>query len=63
MSTALGNAGQTSLPELLPVNNPVSERETLPKYEAILNIASVGIAFTKDRACQYANRVFKELFT
>ena len=42
--------------------NAVSEHETLLKYEAILNNASVGIAFTKDRAFQHANRAFEELF-
>jgi diguanylate cyclase (GGDEF)-like protein/PAS domain S-box-containing protein len=39
-----------------------TEHETLLKYEAILNNASVGIAFTKDRAFQHANRAFEELF-
>ncbi len=39
-----------------------SEHETLLKYEAILQNASVGIAFTKDRAFQHANRAFEELF-
>ncbi|MEP7155945.1 MAG: EAL domain-containing protein [Betaproteobacteria bacterium] len=39
-----------------------SEHETLLKYEAILNNASVGIAFTRDRAFQHANRAFEELF-
>jgi diguanylate cyclase (GGDEF)-like protein/PAS domain S-box-containing protein len=38
------------------------EHETLLKYEAILQNASVGIAFTKDRAFQHANRAFEELF-
>ena len=40
----------------------MSEHETLLKYEAILNNASVGIAFTRDRAFQHANRAFEELF-
>ena len=62
MSTALGNAGQTSLPESPPVGNAVSEHETLLKYEAILNYAFVGIAFTKDGAFQHANRAFEESF-
>ena len=39
-----------------------SDQETLLKYEAIINNASVGIAFTKDRAFQHANRAFEELF-
>ena len=39
-----------------------SNQETLLKYEAIINNASVGIAFTKDRAFQHANRAFEELF-
>ena len=62
MSTTLGNAGQTSIPELPPVSNAVAEHQTLLKYEAILNKASVGIAFTKDRAFQHAHRAFEELF-
>ena len=57
-----GDAGQTSLPESSPAGSGVSEHETLLKYEAILNNASVGIAFTKDRAFQHANRAFEELF-
>ncbi len=40
----------------------VSEHETLLKYEAILDNASVGIAFTRDRVFQHANRAFEELF-
>jgi diguanylate cyclase (GGDEF)-like protein/PAS domain S-box-containing protein len=48
------------------VPNPAApladEHETLLKYEAILQNASVGIAFTKDRAFQHANRAFEELF-
>ena len=56
------DAGQTSLPETSPASSGVSEHETLLKYEAILNNASVGIAFTKDRAFQHANRAFEELF-
>ena len=58
----LRNVGQNCLPETSPVGNGVSEHETLLKYEAILNNASVGIAFTKDRAFQHANRAFEELF-
>ncbi len=45
-----------------PVATAASEHEMLLKYEAILNNASVGIAFTKDRAFQHANRAFEELF-
>ena len=62
MSTLSRNTGQTSLPESPPVGIAVSEHETLLKYEAILNNASVGIAFTRDRAFQHANRAFEELF-
>ena len=40
----------------------VSEHETLLKYEAILDNASVGIAFTHDRMFQHTNRAFEELF-
>jgi diguanylate cyclase (GGDEF)-like protein/PAS domain S-box-containing protein len=40
----------------------MNEHETLLKYEAILDNASVGIAFTKDRTFQHANRAFEELF-
>ena len=40
----------------------VSEQVTLLKYEAILDNASVGIAFTKDRVFHHANRAFEELF-
>jgi diguanylate cyclase (GGDEF)-like protein/PAS domain S-box-containing protein len=39
-----------------------SEHETLMKYEAILNNASVGIAYTKDRIFQHANNAFETLF-
>ena len=39
-----------------------AEHETLMKYEAILNNASVGIAFTKDRIIQHANSAFESLF-
>ncbi len=38
------------------------ERDDLLKYEAILNNASVGIAFTRDRILHHANRAFEELF-
>ena len=62
MGTPTGHTGQTFPPESLPVGNAVSEHETLLKYEAILNNASVGIAFTRDRAFQHANRAFEELF-
>ena len=62
MSTTLGNAGQTSLPESPPVSNAVAEHQTLLNYEAMLNDASVDIAFTKDRAFQHAHRPFGELF-
>lgn len=62
MGTPTGHAGQSFPPESLPVGSAVSEHETLLKYEAILNNASVRIAFTKDRAFQHANRAFEELF-
>ena len=62
MSYFLPNAGQSALPVSAPAGNHVAEFETLLKYEAILNNASVGIAFTKDRAFQHANRAFEELF-
>ena len=62
MSTIPPNAGQSGLPVSTPAGNHVAELETLLKYEAILNNASVGIAFTKDRAFQHANRAFEELF-
>ena len=39
-----------------------SEHETMLRYEAILNNASVGIAFTKDRIFQHANSAFETLF-
>ena len=43
-------------------NAAASNQKTLLKYAAIINNASVGIAFTKDRAFQHANRAFEELF-
>lgn len=39
-----------------------SERQALLKYQAILNNASVGIAFTKDRRFHHANPAFEEMF-
>ncbi|MEO8383968.1 MAG: EAL domain-containing protein [Betaproteobacteria bacterium] len=62
MGSLLSNAGQSALPVSQPAGNHVAEFETLLKYEAILNNASVGIAFTKDRSFQHANRAFEELF-
>lgn len=62
MVTPTRHAGQTYSPEPPPVGKVVSEHETLLKYEAILNNASVGIAFTKDRVIQHANQAFEELF-
>ena len=56
------HAAQTTSPASPPVGKVVSEHETVLKYEAILNNASVGIAFTKDRMIQHANRAFEELF-
>ncbi len=40
----------------------LSERQSRLKYEAILNNASVGIAFTRDRAFQHANPAFEDMF-
>ena len=62
MSTTPRNTGITSPLAAPPVGNGASEHQTLLKYEAILNNASVGIAFTKDRQFQHANRAFEELF-
>ena len=56
------DAGQASLPESTPAGDAASGHEVQLKYEAILDNASVGIAFTKDRAFQHANRAFEELF-
>ena len=50
------------MPESTPAGNGASRQDALRKYEAILDNASVGIAFTKDRAFQHANRAFEELF-
>lgn len=58
MVTPTRYAGQTSSPEPPPVRKVVSEHENLLKYEAILNNASVGIVFTKDRVIQHANQAF-----
>lgn len=56
------DAGQVALPEASPAGHDASGREALLKYEAILENASVGIAFTKDHAFQHANRAFEDLF-
>ena len=37
-------------------------RQALLKYQAILNNASVGIAFTRGRCFQHANPAFEEMF-
>lgn len=39
-----------------------ADYQTLLKYEAILNNASVGICFTRDRVFQHANPAFEEMF-
>lgn len=39
-----------------------AEHQALLKYEAILNNASVGISFTRDRIFQHANPAFEEMF-
>ena len=62
MSTLPPIAGPSALPMSPPVGNYVAEFESLLKYEAILNNASVGIAFTRDRSFQHVNRAFEELF-
>ena len=62
MSMTPRNTEPASPPASTPAEIIASEHETLLKYEAILNNASVGIAFTKDRAFQHANRAFEELF-
>jgi diguanylate cyclase (GGDEF)-like protein/PAS domain S-box-containing protein len=38
------------------------EHQALLKYEAILNNASVGIAFTRERVFQHANPAFEDMF-
>jgi diguanylate cyclase (GGDEF)-like protein/PAS domain S-box-containing protein len=40
----------------------VAEQEALLKYEAILNNASVGIAFTRDRKFQHVNPALEDMF-
>ena len=40
----------------------VAEQQTLLKYDAILNNASVGIAFTRDRHFQHVNPALEEMF-
>ncbi len=54
--------GQSALPLSPPAVVDVADLENLLKYEAILNNASVGIVFTKDRKIQHANRAFEALF-
>ena len=38
------------------------EHQALLKYETILNNASVGIAFTRNRVFQHANQAFEDMF-
>ncbi|MBL8514915.1 MAG: EAL domain-containing protein [Betaproteobacteria bacterium] len=61
MSTPAGAmAPHSTAPQ--PAATEAGEHETLLKYEAILQNASVGIAYTKDRVFQHANRAFEDLF-
>ncbi len=63
MSHASRHVGESIPPPSSTVSaGLISEHMALLKYEAILNNASVGIAFTKDRTFQHANRAFEELF-
>ncbi len=48
--------------ENLAIISAASEHQTLLKYEAILNNASVGIAFTKNSLFEHANSAFETLF-
>lgn len=50
------------VPTPQPAGTDLAERQALLKYEAILNNASVGISFTRDRAFQHANPAFEEMF-
>jgi diguanylate cyclase (GGDEF)-like protein/PAS domain S-box-containing protein len=53
-------ASDLPAPATVWVSNP--EHQALLKYEAILNNASVGIAFTRDRVFQHANPAFEDMF-
>ncbi len=45
-----------------PPSDSSAEQQALLKYEAILNNASVGISFTRDRIFQHANPAFEDMF-
>ncbi|MHB8724058.1 MAG: sensor domain-containing protein [Casimicrobiaceae bacterium] len=59
-----GLPGLDTLPMAACGSGPVLRKNdaTLLKYEAILNNASVGISFTRDRVFQHANPAFEEMF-
>ena len=58
--TAAKSVAQVPAPATAWVATP--EHQALMKYEAILNNASVGIAFTRDRVFQHANPALEEMF-
>lgn len=55
------NEASNNTPEMAAMS-AATEHETFLKYEAILDNASVGIAFTKDQRFEHANRAFEQLF-